>query len=183
MALSAGGAAASAKSRLTPTQFEVASRPMAHAWRKFPVCRRPCACKAGCRGGLARHRDLDPRPGSPTCAGCAQCVGNSRSLTDRARKGSARASESSRCAVHPCERSRAHTKAKGSRGGSDLADLLRPRDRRADRARLEDILSASITKAVMVADGVDPRELAAMLRGLGRAAVLRTAEISSRDRC
>jgi hypothetical protein len=48
---------------------------------------------------------------------------------------------------------------------------------------LEDILSASITKAVMVADGVDPRELAAMLRGLGRAAVLRTAEISSRDRC
>jgi hypothetical protein len=59
----------------------------------------------------------------------------SQSLTDRARTGSARASESSRCAVHPCERSRAHTTAGGSRGGSDLADVLRPGDRRVDRAR------------------------------------------------
>jgi hypothetical protein len=35
-------------------------------------------------------------------------------------------------------------------------------------ATLEDILSDSIIKAVMAADGVDPRELAAMLMEVGR---------------
>jgi hypothetical protein len=44
---------------------------------------------------------------------------------------------------------------------------------------LEDILSDSIIKAVMKADGVDPHQLAAMLKEVGR----RRAGAQTRVRC
>jgi hypothetical protein len=39
---------------------------------------------------------------------------------------------------------------------------------------LDEMLSASIIRAVMAADGVDPQELAVMLRQIGRSLLIRS---------